>query len=127
MLKRKRKRKRKRVIYRGASVGFECETSKNHGKIDIERRPLVIVNQNLFDFGAGFTKTTNRVMHSISASKLFPESENPNFPGKMHRKPPREVRVSEIGEVGEERGGNAVMELEVHGHGLSETEIVRNG
>jgi hypothetical protein len=87
----------------GASVGFECKTSKNHGKIDIKQRPLVFVNRNLFDFGASFTKTTNRVIHSVSTSKLFPESENPNFPGKMRRKLSREVRVLEIGEVGGER------------------------
>ena len=75
-----------RIIYRGTCIRFECETSKNDSEIDIERRPLlpILLNRNPLDFWPGFTETTNRA-HSPSASELFPESENPHFPGKRCR------------------------------------------
>ena len=106
---------KRKNIYRGASVGFECETGKNDGKIRIKRRPLilVLVNRNCFDFGIVFTEAANGAVHSVSASELFAESENPNFPGKKRRESRSDVRVSEIRELGRD----AVMELEVRGRG----------
>lgn len=92
----------------------------------IKRRPLilVLVNRNCFDFGIVFTEATNGAVHSVSAFELFPESENPNFPGKRRQESRRKVRVSEIGgELGGERRRDAVMELEVRGRGRGHERV----